>query len=88
MTSLRLTHKAKKKQLRSWLRIGSTGCLAPRLTTSQSTHPPINLTIDVGRSWFRRRPAIHPHRADGWGIPPNSLNQGQDFILYLASLSL
>ncbi|MCW5316822.1 hypothetical protein GTQ43_24290 [Nostoc sp. KVJ3] len=64
-------HKAKKKQLHSWSKIGSTGCLALRLTTSQPTHSLINLTIDVGRSWLRRRPAIHPHRVDGWGIPPN-----------------
>jgi hypothetical protein len=56
-------HKAKKKQLRSWLRIGSTGCLAPGLTTSQPTSPEIFLTIDIGRSWLRRRPAIHPHPA-------------------------
>ncbi len=65
-------HKAKKKQLRSWLRIGLTDCLATRLTTPYPTHFLINLTIDVGRSWNRRRPAIHPHRIDGWGIPPNS----------------
>ncbi|HYX15028.1 MAG TPA: hypothetical protein VE944_11815 [Nostoc sp.] len=41
------------------------------MTTTQPPHSLINLTIDVGRRCFRRRPAIHPHRTDGWGIPPN-----------------
>jgi hypothetical protein len=66
-------HKAKKKQLRNWLRIGSTSCLAPRLTTSQPPHFLINLTIDIGRRCFRRRPAIHPRPVEGRGIPPNLL---------------
>jgi hypothetical protein len=65
--------EAKKKQLRSWLRIGSTGYLVPRLATStladsltlryQPPHSLINLTVDIGCRCFRRRPAIHPHPA-------------------------
>ncbi len=50
----------KKKQLHSWLKIGSTGCLAPRLTTPYPTHSLINLTVDIGRSWNRRRPLTIP----------------------------
>jgi hypothetical protein len=53
-------HKAKKKQLRSWLRIGSTGYLALRLTTPHPPHSLINLTIDISRSWNRRRPLPIP----------------------------
>lgn len=51
---------AKKKQLRSWLKTGSIGCLTPRLTTPYPTHSLINLTIDIGRSWNRRRPLPIP----------------------------
>jgi hypothetical protein len=63
-------HKAKKKQLRSWLRIGSTGYLALRLTTPtladsltlryHPPHLPYNLTIDISRGWNRRRPLPIP----------------------------
>jgi hypothetical protein len=50
----------KRKQLRNWLKTGSIGCLAPRLTTPYPTHSLINLTIDIGRSWNRRRPLPIP----------------------------
>jgi hypothetical protein len=73
--------KTEKKQLRSWLRIGSIGCLTTRLTTPYPPHSLINLTIDVDRRCNRRRPAIHPHRADGWGIPPNQLKNNRVFSL-------
>jgi hypothetical protein len=53
-------HKAKKKQLRSWLRIGSTGYLARLLTTPHPPHSLINLTIDVARRCNRRRPLPIP----------------------------
>ncbi|MEH2459952.1 hypothetical protein [Nostoc sp.] len=81
MTSLRLMHKAKKKQLRSWLRIRLIGCPIQRLTTPtledsltlryQPPHSLINLAVDIGRRCFRHPPAIHPRPVEGRGIPPN-----------------
>ncbi|MBE9000937.1 MULTISPECIES: hypothetical protein [unclassified Nostoc] len=41
--------------------IGGISC------TSLSNQPAVN----ISRRCFRRHPAIHPHRVDGWGIPPN-----------------
>lgn len=52
--------KTEKKQLRNWLRIGSINCRVPRLTTPYPPHSLINLTVDIGREWNRRRPLPIP----------------------------
>jgi hypothetical protein len=51
--------KKKKKQLHSWLRIGSIGCLVQKMTTIP---PPtnINCQVDEGVGWNRRRPLPIP----------------------------
>lgn len=71
--------KAKKKQLRSWLKTGSIGYLVQKLTTS---HPPRSLTtraVDIGQGWNRRRPLP---------IPTLLRVEGEDFLDTLNNLFL